>query len=345
MVCGALPALESRMRFHYDFLLRRRLEGTTTTVAEQSYWAAQQREARAALEGEIAEARVAAEAAAAKVTPAERMEWAVWREMVVALEGAKGSARRRAQAALDTWLEERRGARWDGLRARMRLTTEAETRLERLVARAAVWDAAPLLAVEPLERCLTDWGFMTESGALTPLGTAATEVNEGHPLLMPLLAASGRTGGLTAEELACVLAAFIREGGGGRDGEGPSLGDAGLGGDAMDTLRWLDEQVQRHQHDEARVGVRDGPVEFWQLSALWVCVAARWVAGAGLTEIASEFGLFEGNIQRGLLRVANLLEEWAAICELRADLEGLERVRGLRFLRDEIVVDSLYLRL
>ena len=86
-------------------------------------------------------------------------------------------------------------------------------------------------------------------------------------------------------------------------------------------------------------------MDFWQLSALWGCVVARWVAGAGLTEIASEFELFEGNIQRGLLRVANLLEEWAAICELRADLEGLERVRGLRFLRDEIVVDSLYLRL
>jgi hypothetical protein len=87
------------------------------------------------------------------------------------------------------------------------------------------------------------------------------------------------------------------------------------------------------------------PLEFWNLSSLWVCVAARWLAGAGLTEIATEFGLFEGNVQRGLMRVANLLEEWAAICELRRDLAGLERVRGLRFLRDEVIVDSLYLRL
>jgi len=33
------------------------------------------------------------------------------------------------------------------------------------------------------------------------------------------------------------------------------------------------------------------------------------------------------------------------VCELRRDLVGLEKVRAFRFLRDEIVTDSLYLRL
>jgi superfamily II RNA helicase len=230
----------------------------------------------------------------------------------------------------------------------MRAAHEAEGRAEKLAAQAAAWDAAPLLAVEPLDACLRQWGFLAGAGtgSLTPLGTAATEVNEGHPLLMPMLAESGRVAGFGAEELACVLAAFIREGGGSGSGDDdPTLADSGLSAAAMDTLYWLDEQVRVMQRDEDRAGVRDGPANFWQLSALWVCVTARYIAGAGLTEIASEFGLFEGNVQRGLLRVANLLEEWAAVCELRADLAGLEQVRGLRFLRDDIVVDSLYLRL
>jgi hypothetical protein len=94
--------------------------------------------------------------------------------------------------------------------------------------------------------------------------------------------------------------------------------------------------------DEARVR---SPEDFWRLSAPWVVIVARWLAGAGLSEIAAEFGIYEGNVQRGLLRVANILEEWAVVCELRRDLEGLEKIRAFRFLRDEIVVDSLYLRL
>jgi len=348
MVCGALPALESRMRFHYDFLLRRRLSSISgemekpTTVAEQSYWAAQQRAARAALGEEIAGARVAAEAATERVTVADRAEYREWQDLTTALEGAKNAARRRAQGALESWLAEHKGARWDAVRGRVRAAQEAEGRLEKLMGQATAWDAAPLLAVEPLESCLVRWGFLEAgTGTLTALGMAATEVNEGHPLLMPLLAESGRVGGFGAE-LACVLAAFIREGGG---DDGPTLADADLSPAAMDTLYWLDERVRRMQADEDRAGIRDGPTNFWQLSALWVCVTARYVGGSGLSEIAAEFGLFEGNGQCGLLRVANLLEEWAAICELRADLAGLDRVRGLRLLRDDIVVDSLYLRL
>jgi hypothetical protein len=100
------------------------------------------------------------------------------------------------------------------------------------------------------------------------------------------------------------------------------------------------------------------------VTARWLGVGTSDASGAGLTEIAAEFGLFEGNVQRGLLRVANILEEWATVCELRRDLAGLEKIRGFRcgqetatlvthpervggfrFLRDEIVTDSLYLRL
>jgi hypothetical protein len=65
----------------------------------------------------------------------------------------------------------------------------------------------------------------------------------------------------------------------------------------------------------------------------------------GVSEIARDFGIFEGNVQRGLLRVANLLEEWAAIATLRSDLATLEKLNNLNFLRSEIVVDSLYLRI
>jgi hypothetical protein len=52
-------------------------------------------------------------------------------------------------------------------------------------------------------------------------------------------------------------------------------------------------------------------------------------AGADLTQIATEFELFEGNVQRGLMRIANILEKWASLYEIRSDLEGLEKAHGV----------------
>jgi superfamily II RNA helicase len=159
---------------------------------------------------------------------------------------------------------------------------------------------------------------------------------------MSLLADSGKVSSLTAEELACVLAAFLQEGA--NNDKAPSLTDADLSKEALEALYWVDAVSIDCQKDEDKAGVFSPP-GYWSLSALWVCVASRWLSGAGLTEIATEFDLFEGNVQRGLLRVANLLEEWGSVATLRQDLATLEKLSSLRFLRDEVIVDSLYLRL
>jgi superfamily II RNA helicase len=192
------------------------------------------------------------------------------------------------------------------------------------------------------EECLTRWGFLDSTGAITPLGFAATEVNEGHCLLVPVLAESGKCADLTGEEIACILAGFLREGGGREDA--PAIDDFDLRPQVIEVLDWIDGTARAMQVDEDRLRIFS-PIEFWGLSPTWVGIVSQWIAGAGLSEIATTFDMFEGNVQRGLMRVANLLEEWCAVAELRKDLAMLEKLRALRFLRNEIIVDSLYLRL
>ena len=181
---------------------------------------------------------------------------------------------------------------------------------------------------------------MEADGGLTAIGVAAKEVNEGHGILMPLLAFSGRTADLTAEEVACILASFLEDN---RD-DAPPPEAMRLRKEAMDVMRWIDSLTAKCQADESRHGILayDGS---WNGSTLWVCIARDWLAGAGLTELAESSGMFEGNIQRGLMQIANLLEEWGSMATLRRDLATLEKLGSLRFLRDEVVVDSLYLRL
>lgn len=345
MVCGALPRLESRMRFHYDFLLKRALTSSGLRVAEESYWASQQRDSRIALRAELAVATAIAAEAEATISPADAALLAEHSALERTVATTKNAPQRRARLALDRWLEENRGIRWDHLREKGARLSIAKAKRDGLAADVATWDAAPLIATEGLEGCLARWGFLDGAcRGLTLLGQLGSDVAEGHNILMPLLAVSGKADVLTPAELPCILAAFIREGGSGKPGEDPTLDDAGLRPEALSVLTWLDAQTQACQADEDRTRVLSPP-GFWELSALWVCVVSRYVAGAGLAEIAATFGIFEGNVQRGLLKVANLLEEWATLCELRRDLAGLERVRGFTMLRDDVVVDSLYLRL
>jgi hypothetical protein len=298
------------------------------------------------------------EAAARLLTPAQETVFAERAGLEQEVVTSVNAKRKKAQMALNRWLAEHDSKdmglltkRYEDLRVLRKDVRLLETQIEE-------WDAAPLLCLEPLEACLTAWGFLGPAGlaaseatssstkcatlSLTPLGVMASESNEGHQILMPLLAASGKAADLTSEEIACVLAAFLQEGAD-RD-DAPSLDSANLGSSAREALGWIDTKAKECQRFEDSQKVFSPP-GFWNLSPLWICVASRWLAGDGLTQIANEFGLFEGNVQRALLRIASLLEEWGAIATLRKDLATLEKLAALRFLRNEVIVDSLYLRI
>jgi hypothetical protein len=327
------------MRFHYDFILRHRLTGGKVPIAELSYWAEQQKEARAATVAEIA--RIAGQLGPLALSAEEHEAFASKEALEERVRTTRNAAQRKAKMDLAFWDEAHEGPRWIAASTRYKKWLPLKAEHDRLVLSVTAWDSKPLLALEPQEAALRTWGFLPTDGSdgITELGICATEVAEGHNILMPLLAVEGRLAELSAEEIAYVLAGFLREGGG--ENEAASLGGSGLRREVLDALYWIDDKARALQRSERE----PSPDSFWALSALWVCVTARYVAGSTITQIAEEFGLFEGNVQRGLMRVANLVEEWAAICEIRRDLAGLEKVRALRLLRNDIVVDSLYLRL
>jgi superfamily II RNA helicase len=333
MLTGALPALESRMRFGYEFLLRLRLaseSGRTLPIAEQSYWAVQQRLSRAAYGADLIklEARVIAlEGAMPAGVEAALMERLALQETIATTTNAK---RKKAQLELAKWDVEHRDdvpkGQWILLEERYQELVRMRVERAGLRADLAVWDAAPLLSLEPQEACLQEWGFLAPSEAgshdllLTPLGQAATEINEGHCILMPLLAASGVMTDATGEEIATILSTFNREGV--REEEQPTLADLDLTPAVTSALTWIRTRAADCQRT-ATTTVADN---YWTTNTVWPGIVAQWLGGAGLAQIAADWDLFEGNVQRGLLKIANLLEEWGAIATLRTDLATLEKL-------------------
>lgn len=336
MLTGALPPLSSQMRFHYDFILT----ASGLSLADSSYWGTQQKLIRRQQGRELEALAVKLAASESSLTDLEKAALDTKENLEGTIASSVNAKRKKAEAALRAWISETPEALYSPTNVGLYKTLkELRKEYQALETSLQSWDSKPLLNLAPLESCLTTWRFLDEG--VTKLGLAATECNEGHQILGPLLAESGYLKDLSPAEAVCVLAAFMKEG---KESEELTLADTKLSKEALEVFYWLDDTKSSCRLDEDKAGVM-APVGFWSLSTLWPCVASRWLAGHGLSEIAAEFGLFEGNVQRGLLRLSNIVDEWKAVAEIRGDLGTLEAFQGLQITRDELITDSLYLRL
>jgi superfamily II RNA helicase len=179
--------------------------------------------------------------------------------------------------------------------------------------------------------------------ALTPKGVLATEFNEGHSLLCTEFFSRELHKPLSGDELVAVLACFMEEK---QKDDGPSLDDLSVPKPVRDALCEIDGLAQEFQGLEDRARLFS-PTGFWSLSLTWIDPIWRWLHGESAGAICQEYGLFEGNFVRAVLRVANMVDEWTAVATLAEDLETLEKLQDVkpRLIRDILVPDSLYLHL
>lgn len=357
---GALPSLQSRLRFHYDFVLKALLRGgggssggasaLWTSITDASYWAAQRVEHRAALVKELADLRGRIETTA--LDPAMRADMEKKAELEAAVRANVNAARQRAQAALDRWKERHMGLKWTQGAADYAAWTKTCGAAAALETQLAVEDNPVERAVDALCAALRDWDAVEAAPAgaapvLTPFGVIATECNEGNPLLLAKLYASGLLAEASAAEIVGTLGAFIVE----KDALDASCHPNALKHPVSDRVKAVLLQMEEWAHMGVAIDKRHdipSPDTFWCLSTYWVEVATDWFAGTlSAAELVDKYGLYEGNLMRGLLKVGALLQEWTAIATYKGDVEMLERLRGAdtQLLRDIAQPESLYLHL
>jgi superfamily II RNA helicase len=86
---------------------------------------------------------------------------------------------------------------------------------------------------------------------------------------------------------------------------------------------------------------------YWTLCTTWIEPVQRWVDGDSASAICTDYGLFEGNFVRAVLRISNMVEEWVAVGSYTGDIELLDKLQSIRtkLVKDFLVPDSLYLHL
>jgi len=341
MMTGARSTFQSRMTFHYDFLLKTLQSGNLDwlKLLRQSYWYKRHEMMLNGIRQEI----VAEEAKLARIslTATEQAAMEERDSLAAKLKMTVNAARREAQKAWSAWENGHMGPRWNTIGKELWPAWQtAQRSLASLKAELAAAED-PSRGVWPSLHALAAMGLLDEKLQLTPLGTMATEVNEGHAVLMAQAYQQGLLKDLGPEEILSVLVAFAEESG----KEMPSVDSLDVPRPVITTLWSIYRVAQENQRLEG--AARPPRDSYWELNTTWVEPVWRWLQGATIQELCADYACYEGNLLRLLSKVVNLLEEWRSLATLCNDTEMLEKMRGVetKVMRDFTPGDSLYLRL
>jgi superfamily II RNA helicase len=359
---GRLVPLESRLQFHYDFLLKaihasqntQDTQDTSapiwTTLIDQSYWTQQQQTAKQAIEEEI------------RILQMKQSELFLTADILVELNAyatlehtaktATNAAKRKAQQALEQWKDRHMGPKWASYIKLHIIYQKHQATIDQLLATKAQMDTSvQATRIDPLLKALQHHGAIyplleNQHPKLTEFGTAATEVNEANPLLLAKLYLSGKLATATLQEIVGTLGAFIMD----REAEAKTVHPRSLPNNitqlVKDTLMTIDGWGVEGNAIDKKAGV-ESPDGYWSLTTLWVQIGTEWCEGVDAAHLSSKYEIYEGNLMKGLLKLNSIVQEWVTIATLRADVDMLNIMKDAQttILRDIAQPESLYLRL
>lgn len=358
VLSGALHPLQSRLQFHYDFLLKALHSSQKSSadatplwsaVINNSYWAAQRTAAAAAAKQE--RNKLLEDQDALPITKEQRLELEELRRLEAAVKSSVNAAKRKAAAELDKWRDRHMGPVWKTAQTLYATYERIGDKIRAIDTNLAELEDDPgTSSVAPILAALADWNAIepVESGIprLTEFGTLATEINEGNSLLIARLYQSGIIKDATATEIVGILGSFIVD----RESQEKTVHPYELPPYISDhvkkTLVELDKYGQEGVAIDRRHGI-ESPEDYWCLTTLWVQIGMDWMNDVSAAELATKYEIYEGNLMRGLHKLASLVNELIALATYKADVDMLEKLKDTpqQLLRDIAQPESLYLRL
>ena len=328
MMKGKQQSLESRMDFHYDFLLKCLQNGTTGWMGlmEKSYWHDQRQREMDALKSEVQELQ-------GKYTGLDVAVFELREMYETQIRATQNAERKRVQALLDGWKNKHVGPKWEkGWQdfKEFKKNREKIARLEEKIEAATKIEVPFLVNLQRL-------GY-ADAETLTELGVMASEINEGNPLVMSKM--FGKFGELPRNEMVALLSCFVE----GEKTEDPitvsCLRVPDTLKNALLAVHVIAQELSFRENPKSRP-------EYWTVHNYWPEIVYRWMGGDEMGVLCAEYEVYEGNFMKAILKTANIVDEWVTLATYTKNLEVLEVLREFRtdLVRGLVVPDSLYLRL
>jgi superfamily II RNA helicase len=326
MMTGKRATVESQMKFDYSYILATLNSGKY--IQGDTYWRYQAKQELGELDKEIA-VLMDKQFEIVQELDTKYHECKKKDEISTRLKHSVNAEKKKYQVELSKWENSHMGRIWVDAWKKYGEVKSIESKLQPLTKRAAELEDFDGLLMRCRYKYLTKHGYIDEDDKLTTKGLIASEIHEGHPLLMTELydrkILELKDGNTIVETLSCFL-------------EEPQTEEGIPRTPIIDSLRVVAKFMENDSYE-------GDPPEYWKLTDYWVDVVHDWLNGDDY--VCEKYGIEHGNFVRAMLKLANIVREWVNIATLKQDTEMVEKLIGMeqKLIRGFVVPDSLYLRL
>jgi superfamily II RNA helicase len=352
MMKGNKPPIVSRMDFHYDFILKTIQSATDgeplkwLTIMEQSYWFQQRQNQIKSLKVDIAKCQKKLDEM--KVEEPFFTGCELRFELEYKIKQTVNAERKEVQKKLDALKNKQLGPKWTTAWTNYNLLSTVKKEYYSLIQDLHILESHQD-SIKPAVKFLYEIGYLKNDDPLTLKnedmtlkGILATEVNEGHQILMTEMYTKEMLNTLSGEDIVSVLACFHEEK---ETEDSPSIHELNVSLEVKDILKSIKDLANNLQSLEDKIGY---PVQdYWRTSTQMIEPMRRWIDGENASIICQEHGLFEGNFIRNIMKMTNMLDELLAMATYCQNVEQVNKIMEVRqkMIRDIVISDSLYLHL
>ena len=337
MMKGSKPPITSRMEFHYDFILKTLLSTNPTTnqttnpttnptntnkmieIMEQSYWFQERQK-------QITSVKVDLEKCQEKI---QNINDDLFEECEKRynLEKQMKSNKKEIQRQLDSIKNKQLGPKWNAAWLNYNALITYKKEFENIQSNLTELQSHKSY-IDPYVQFLFEMEYIYTANPqsnkdLTLKGILATEVNEGHPILMTELYTRELLHNLSGEETVVMLSCFLES-----------------EMESVNVITKLAEELQTIE-DKWIYPMKD----YWKVSTGMMEPIRKWIEGDNASVICMEYEIFEGNFVRSILKMANIVDEWIAMATYCQHIEQIDKMMEIRPKIVRESSDSLYLHI
>ena len=321
MMTGKKSEISSRMDFHYSYILS--TIQSYKNIVNDTYWAAEMRDEIRDYERQIEEKRNQIDSFDDSII----VELVKRQTIEENFAKSVNAERKKWQGELGRWNNSHMGPKWEtywkSFKKSSQIVKEIEF-LEKCKESASDFDRD----INKRKNALRANGFMIDD-TLTELGVLASEIHEGHPILMSYAFANKILHDKSAKEILGCLSVFL---------EDVRTDDYIEKNDFHVLLEAYSSHFSEAEHIKS-------DLSYWNLTSYWVDAVHQWINGDDF--VCEKLGIEQGNFVRAMLKLSNIVEEWTTLATLTQDVDMLEKMKDVKekIVRGFVVPDSLYLRI
>lgn len=354
MMKGTKPEIRSRMDFHYDFILKTIQSSSSDQplkwlqIMEKSYWFQQRK-------SEMDEILLELNKCQKQLKELELIDPYLSEckkrfELEQELKIKGNSKKKEIQKQLDSLKNKQLGPKWNKAWSDYQLSQVLEQKEISFKSDLQILQNHQEYIQSSIE-FLYDCGYITTSNSseltrdkLALKGILATEINEGHQILMTEIYTREIFHLLSGKDIIILLSCFLERK---EQEEQIYYSDLHLSAELKEMIKKVEILAMEYNEMEKKYIEKEYEDGYWNLSYKMMEPMMKWLEGEHLSSICLEYNLFEGNFIRSIYKMINMIDEWLSMATYCQHTEMIEKMMNVRqeMIRDTILSDSLYLRL